>query len=530
MKIELINGYEKYTSILEQVMKNRKIDMSNYLHLDASCLISPWCLDNIELAADIYLKHCKNNSKVLIVVDSDCDGYTSAAAMFNYTLLAYPEMVENLDFIVHETKAHGIIINDEILSKYNLIIVPDAGSNNIVEWGILRDNNIDLIVLDHHEVEHIFTNDEHAALVNNQSSANYSNKMISGVGVVWKFLNVLDKRLGLKYANMFLDLVAVGMAADMQSLQQPETAFLIREGLKPHNLVNPFLSTLISKSSFTIKDVGEMNYTTVSYSIAPFINAITRVGSIEEKELLFMSMLFNCAYRLVPSTKKGHKPNDSEILVEQAFRISTNVKNRQKEMKEKGVAQIKSSMLNEYDLEHEKAIILDVKKFLDRGLIGLVANEIADEYQRPVMLVTDDGEGNLTGSGRNYGRSSLENLREFMIEQEEVNWASGHASAFGISLKSGSIDDLKARVNEELRNVDMSPKFDVDYIIENTDNQDWVGREIINIGNLSYLWGRGCEEPLIYFKDYPISNEQIRLLARGTLRIDLAPNLSAIKF
>lgn len=41
MKVELINGYEKYTSILEQVMKNRKIDMSNYLHLDDSCLISP---------------------------------------------------------------------------------------------------------------------------------------------------------------------------------------------------------------------------------------------------------------------------------------------------------------------------------------------------------------------------------------------------------------------------------------------------------------------------------------------------------
>ena len=531
MNIELINSYEKYTSILEQVMRNRKIDIDGYLYLNNECLISPWKLDNIELASEIYLKHCRNNSKTLIVVDSDCDGYTSAAAIFNYTLLAFPEMLENLDFIVHENKTHGIIINDEILSKYKLIIVPDAGSNDEEQHKILRENGIDLIVLDHHQVEHdTFINDIHAALVNNQNSKEYSNKMISGVGVVWKFLQVLDTKLNLNYANLFLDLVAVGMAADMQSLHEKETAYLIREGLKQQHLINPFLSTLVAESSFTIKNVEEMNYTTVSYSIAPFVNAVTRVGTIEEKQLLFMSMLFNCAYRLVPSTKKGSKDGDVEILVKQAFRISTNVKNRQKTMKEKGVAQIKSSMLNTYDLENEKAIILDVKNYLDRNLIGLVANEIADEFQRPVLLVSKSEEDDLIGSGRNYGTSSLEDLRSFVANQEEVNWASGHPSAFGVSIKTEQIDDLKERMNIELKDVDTSSKYKIDYIIECTDNKDWVEREIINIGNLSYLWGKGCEEPLIYLKKFPVTNEQIHLLTKGTLRIDLGNNLSAIKF
>lgn len=531
MNIELISPYEKYTSILEQVMRNRKIDMNNYLYLNDECLISPWKLDNIDLASKIYLKHCESNSKVLVVVDSDCDGYTSAAAIFNYTLLAFPEMLENLDFTVHENKTHGIIINDEILSKYNLIIVPDAGSNDTLQHRILRENGIDLIVLDHHQVEHdTFINDTHAALVNNQSSKDYENKMISGVGIVWKFLQVLDKKLNLHYANLFLDLVAVGMAADMQSLHETETAYLIREGLKQSHLVNPFLSTLVAESSFTIKNVEEMNYTTVSYSIAPFVNAVTRVGTIEEKQLLFMSMLFNCAYRLVPSTKKGSKKGDVEILVRQAFRVSTNVKNRQKTMKEKGVSQIKNSMLDSYDLEAEKAIILDVKEYLDKNLIGLVANEIADEFQRPVLLVSENEEDSLIGSGRNCGTSSLEDLRSFISNQEEVNWASGHPSAFGVSIKTGLIESLKERINTELKDIDTSSKYKVDYIIEHTDNKDWVQREIINIGNLSYLWGKGCEEPLIYLKDFPITNEQIHLLTKGTLRIDLGEILSAIKF
>lgn len=531
MNIELISPYEKYTSILEQVMRNRKIDMNNYLYLNDECLISPWKLDNIDLASEIYLKHCENNSKVLVVVDSDCDGYTSAAAIFNYTLLAFPEMLENLDFVVHENKTHGIIINDEILSKYNLIIVPDAGSNDTWQHRILRENSIDLIVLDHHQVEHdTFINDTHAALVNNQSSKGYENKMISGVGIVWKFLQVLDKKLDLHYANLFLDLVAVGMAADMQSLHETETAYLIREGLKQSHLVNPFLSTLVAESSFTIKNVEEMNYTTVSYSIAPFVNAVTRVGTIEEKQLLFMSMLFNCAYRLVPSTKKGSKKGDVEILVRQAFRVSTNVKNRQKTMKEKGVSQIKNSMLDSYDLETEKAIVLDVKEHLDKNLIGLVANEIADEFQRPVLLVSKNEENDLVGSGRNYSTSNLEDLRNFISNQEEVNWASGHPSAFGVSIKTGLIESLKERINTELKDIDTSSKYKVDYIIEHTDNKDWVQREIINIGNLSYLWGKGCEEPLIYLKDFPITNEQIHLLTKGTLRIDLGEILSAIKF
>ena len=260
------------------------------------------------------------------------------------------------------------------------------------------------------------------------------------------------------------------MAADMQSLLSSETAYLIREGLKSYNLRNPYITTLIKASSYTIKEVKDMNYITVSFSIAPFINAVTRVGTMDEKLLLFNSMLTNKAYNVVPSTKRGHKAGDTEILVQQAFRVCTNIKNRQKKLKEEGAAYIKSIM-EDYDLENEKSIILNINNKLERSLVGLVANEITSEYQRPVLLLSENEE-ELVGSGRNYDRSEIDNLKGVLNETNEVNWAKGHPSAFGVSVKKEKIEELRESMNEKFKNVNLTPKYDIDYIFTQRDNAD----------------------------------------------------------
>lgn len=117
-------------------------------------------------------------------MDVDTDGYTSAAALYNYLIITFPNMINKIDFIHHSAKEHGIIINDNILNKYNLIIVPDAGTNDFEQQKILKENGIDLIILDHHQLEKEIISNDNFALVNNQESKNYSNKMLSGVGIV----------------------------------------------------------------------------------------------------------------------------------------------------------------------------------------------------------------------------------------------------------------------------------------------------------------------------------------------------------
>ena len=534
MEYKLINNYEKNTPVLEQVLINRNIkNKDKYFNLDSSVLLSPYLLENIELASDILIKHLKNNSKILIIVDSDCDGYTSAAALYNYLIISFPEIENNIDFIVHKEKMHKIIINDYILKNYQLICVPDAGSNDFEEHKILNNNNIDLIILDHHQVEKdFFNNNEHFAIVNNQISKNYTNKMISGVGIVWKFLQVLDNKLKNNYANLFLDLVAVGMAADMQSLQEEETAFLIREGLKEENIINPFIKTLIAHSSFTIKNPQDMNYTTVSFNIAPFINAITRIGTLDEKILLFSSMLFNCAYRLVPSTKRGSKNGDVEILVEQSYRVCNNVKNRQNKLKEESLSIIQKNLLLNYDLINEKSIILNINNILDKNLIGLVANEIASEYQKPTVLLNYNEETEeLIGSMRGYDKSELKNFKTVLENCEGVNWVKGHLNAAGCSIEKDKIDIIKNNINEQLKNINFNIQYDIDYILdfENMDKQ-FIVEQILNVGSKSFLWGKGCEEPYILFTNIIVPISKIHLLNKGTLKIEINDNISAIKF
>lgn len=523
MKWNLINDYTPYTNILEQTLKNRNLDY-NYLNLTEDVLIDPLLLDNIKLASEILLKHCQNQHEILIIVDSDCDGYTSAATLYNYLIIAFPNMINNIDIILHDTKIHGIPIERIPLTKYELIIVPDAGTNDIEQQQTLLETNTDLIILDHHEAEYEFQCNEHFALVNNQISNNYSNKMLSGVGIVWKLLNILDQTLNIEFAPIFLDLVAVGLAADMQSVQYPETAYLIREGLKKENIHNPFLITLIQNSSFTI-DINNMNYTTVSFYIAPFINAVTRVGTMEEKTLIFSSMLFNYAYKMILSTKRGYT-DQLETLVEQAYRTCINIKNRQKKLKDIGANYIKS-LLNNYD-SNNKAIILNINNELDKGLIGLVANEIAGEFHKPVALVNPNDE-ELLGSMRGYDKSELKDFKTILESCSEVNWVRGHLNSAGVSIKHQQIPELIKDLNQKLNNIDFSNNYNIDYIIDPHYDTDWIKQQIITLDRVKYIWGRGCEEPLLLFENFPISNNDINLLRRGTLKINLN-GISAIKF
>ena len=74
-----------------------------------------------------------------------------------------------------------------------------------------------------------------------------------------------------------------------------------------------------------------------AFFIAPFVNAISRSGTLEEKEIVFNSMLKYKALKEIPSTKRGHKKGDMETIVDAALRICTNVKNRQTKAQDAGL-------------------------------------------------------------------------------------------------------------------------------------------------------------------------------------------------
>ena len=164
---------------------------------------------DIQDAVHMLSRALNSEGKIYIQVDSDCDGYTSSAVLINYLhKMGYRDKIM---YSFHPSKEHGFdidrFVENKLQNYVNLVIIPDAGSNEYDKHAKLRDMGIPMLILDHHHAE---KKTEDAVIVNNQLS-DYPNKELSGVGVTYKFCKALDEWFGQDYADEFLDLVAVGM-------------------------------------------------------------------------------------------------------------------------------------------------------------------------------------------------------------------------------------------------------------------------------------------------------------------------------
>jgi single-stranded-DNA-specific exonuclease len=526
MKYTLISPPDEKLTVVEQILVNRGIDLSNvprYLKTTDSELQDPKLLDFIELAAKLFIQHLEKGSKIYLQVDSDCDGYTSSAFLLNYIWRYNSRYFDQFKFGLHAGKEHGLskeFVMNVDTSEFQLIVVPDAGSNQHEEHRLLRDKGIDCIILDHHEAHERSL----SALVVNPQLDNYPNKQLSGVGIVYKFCKILDEVLGVQIADQLLDLAALGMVADMVDMREFETRHLIIKGIT--NITNPFIKALIDRQSYSIKD--SVTPSALGFYIAPIINAIIRVGEPEEKIMLFSSMLEKFAYKKVQSTKRGSKEGELETYVEQAVRQGVNIRSRQNRMRDAGLELI-NNIIKENNLDKNKIIIVEIEDAIDKNLSGLIANQLMYRYQKPVLLLRNTGDGLYQGSGRGYDKSDLVDLKQFLSDSDLVEYAEGHSNAFGVGITGDKKEQLVKYSNEELKNIDFSPRFLVDFIYE-ADSLKY--EDLIQIGYLKDLWGKGVDEAFVVVKNLKITKSNLTLMSaenNPTLKIE-SGLISFIKF
>lgn len=390
MKIKLLKQINPQYKIIEQILVNRNIpynEINHYLNSTDEDINSPMLFGEglLKQAATAIIKNVQSNNKCVIICDCDCDGFTSAALLGNYLYELFPAWVENnVIYGFHEGKQHGLSDLMDFINEVepSLVIVPDAGTNDLKEHFSITNKNIDLIILDHHLVEQTDINNK-AIIINNQKQ-NYPNKELSGVGVTWQFCRYIDTLLKKDIVNNLLDLVALGNTADMMSLTSIETKHLINKGFKPENIHNPYIYEMWQKNHFKLGD--HIKSIDAAFYIVPMINAVQRSGTIEEKVLLFKSMLKYEAFKMIPSTKRGCKGQE-ERVVDQAVRMSTNVKNRQTKAQDAEIEKLEKIIQEKNMLEH-KALIFTLDLNIDNNIIGLIANKFASKYQRPCCILT----------------------------------------------------------------------------------------------------------------------------------------------
>lgn len=498
---------------LKEILQDRGVeDIEHFLNPSSeTCELNPHDLKNIDAAAERLLYHLRKNSDILFIVDCDADGFTSSAILWLYIKKIFPEA--RLEFTVHEHKQHGLDdkidwICDE--AKWDLVICPDAGSYDVKEHRMLGELGMDVICLDHHDQLYddkgnpVVSNLPTAIIVNNQLSPDYSNKSLCGAGVVYKFCEVLDEMLGIQQAHNYIDLAALGEIADVMDRTNIETNYIMMEGLK--NIHNEGFRTLIEAQSYSLKEKAVSPYVGLSpidiaFYIAPLINAITRVGTLTEKETMFYCFIE--PNKAMPSSKRGAKPGDIEYAAEQTARVGKNAKSRQDRLKEQALG-IVDFKIQKDGLDDNNIIIveLDGSDNIPQELTGLIAMNIVTKYHKPVMIGRRNNDNEIQGSIRSDGNfAGLPSFKKFLEDSGLVTYTAGHDNAAGWGLNGDKLNALLNYANSNLKAEDFENCYIVDYVLDGSDYNDEL------LGCLAAhpeYFGNHIDEPMIVVKNIPL--------------------------
>ena len=537
MKINLINENYSDNYVANLLMARGVESVEDYFHPTDKYLQSPDALKNIRLAAALYTRVVMNNGRILIVVDSDNDGYTSAAIIYQYTVRMNSNC--HVDYWLHEGKQHGLQDHiDKLMEdncEYDLIILPDSSSNDAHYHDMLDTIGTPCLILDHHLTDVKLS--DNAVVVNNQLSPNYINKELTGAGVVYQFCRYVDSLLGQKWADDYLDLAAWGIIGDMGSMISMENRYIVEKGLSEQYIKNDFFKCLLNKQAYSITGkqnaswseiVDATNAISVAFYIVPMVNAMIRVGTMPEKERLFLA--FIKGDEMVPCGKRGAKGTMERVDIESA-RECTNAKNKQNKMKEAAVDRLEAKIFK-YDLLENKILFvrLDEDDDFPSEMNGLIAMQLSAKYKRPTIVARLNNQGFDRGSARGMNQSELKDFRQFLLNTEMFEYAQGHANAFGVSIPDCKLRDFHAYANAALRTIDFGENvYDVNFIRDSKAAD--LNRLVIELGGAGDIWGQNNPQPLVYVHNILVNPSNIRVMGanQDTVKIE-ADGMSYLRF
>ena len=484
MKYSVIGGNYAFMPI-ECILENRNITKELF-DLDKSVVEDYNNYDNMQEGIDLLMKHIDNKSKILIIVDSDVDGLTSSSMFYNYLKEVYPDI--DIVYKLHTGKQHGlsedIVIDDDI----NLVVLPDASSNDFKQHKELQDRGIDVLVIDHHLCDEGYS--PYAIVINNQLSKKVINKNLSGAGVIYKFLKALDDYLFENKADKYLDLVALGNVADVMDLHEKETRYFVYEGI--NNVNNLFIKALLEDNAYDLE--GKYNIDKIGWTIAPKLNGTIRSGTVIEKANMFKAFISD-DYRFCLETAKKCK----------------SAKARQDRAVKKAMAEI----IETIEISDDDKCLMIQSDVLANNHTGLVAGKLASKYGLPTLIYRESKDGNIGGSAR--GIESVSNdFRQDLLDSGEILWANGHESAYGFSLPKGNLNKLKEYLNNTYKDKVISN--DTEYEVDFDLSIDELDIDFINeIAQLENEWGNKINAPLIHISNIELELDETCVKAKTNI-------------
>lgn len=421
-KVKQIAEKNNINKLLATILVNRNIvedeQINVFLNPTRKNFHNPLLMPDMEIALNRVLKAIENNEKVIIYGDYDVDGITSTTVLKSF--LADRGLY--VDSYIPNRLDEGYGLNNEAIDKiaqegYTLMITVDCGISANKEIDYANTLGIETIVTDHHEPGEILPNA--IAVVDAKRKDNkYPCRDLAGVGVVFKLIQAIGQKLNLdeKEYLKYLDIVCVGTISDIVPLVDENRVIAKLGLLLVSQTRNMGLKSILISSGYKNVDSN-----TISFGVAPRINASGRMGHQEQALQLFLSTDVNEVKELTAKLN-GYNTKRQEI--------------------EKDIFNEAKKKIEKENLA-ENSVIVVAGNGWHHGVIGIVASKITENYFRPTILLSfDDDLGK--GSGRSIPGFDLHNALTKC--DDSLYKFGGHAMAVGVTVEKDKYEDRKSVV------------------------------------------------------------------------------------
>ncbi len=487
-KVKEIANKFNINETLSTILVNRNIvnddEIKIFLNPTRNDFYNPYTLPDIEIAVNRIIKAIENKEKVIIYGDYDVDGITSISVLKKFLDARGLEVGYFIPNRLHE--GYGLNkekIKEIVEQKYTLMITVDCGISGLEEVELANELGLETIITDHHEpLEEL---PKALAVIDPKIGINkYPFDQLAGVGVVFKLIQAISMRLELdeKEYLKYLDLVCVGTISDIVPLVD-ENRIIAKLGLKLVEVTkNVGLKTLLKLAAYQNIDSN-----TISFGIAPRVNACGRMGHETEALRLFLT----------------DNAKEAEELAEKLNKYNKERQDTEKEIVKQALEKIENE-----ELKSSNTIVLGDERW-HHGVIGIVASKITDIYFKPTVLVCYEGEEG-RGSGRSVPGFDLHSA--LCKSSKYLEKYGGHEMAVGLSLQKSNFEKFKAemeKVATEAKVNEIIPVITIDKL---------VSLKEININMIKDLkllepFGEANKTPLFACKNLKI--DSIRALTEG---------------
>lgn len=469
------------------------------------CFYDPFLLKDMDRAVSRILTAILNKEKIVVYGDYDVDGVTSVC-----TLVTYLKRRGALDstFYIPSREGEGYGLNVASIDRLKsdgctLMITVDTGITALDEIKHACEMGLDTVVTDHHECIEDETGENIIPCVPcvnpRQKKCAYPFDELAGVGVVFKLLTALEMKLTQKSVacatedilDEFGELVSLGTVADVMPLYGENRA-IVKRGLEllrdPKFVGMRELISLAAGYDFSKKNNKRISTSLISFTLAPRINAVGRMGNASDAAMLFMT-------------------DDPTVAGARAYELCEMNVLRQKE---------ENSILNEAlekikQCEHAgNVIVLDDDKW-HHGVIGIVASRITEKYAVPCILISFDGHTGNGGDdiGKGSGRSvkGIDLVKALGECKEELVKFGGHELAAGLTIERKNLDSFRKKLDAYVSDNLLNASTVVDIVADAELSLPELNETLINELYLLEPYGQANPVPQFLVSDLTITGK-----------------------